>query len=318
MTSRVEAVSATSDVRIERYRSAESRLWEASGLQPRELAVALPGGGRIRVQELGSGDAVLWIHGTGGSGAYFAPLIAALPAGLRHLVVDRPGWGTSTMVDFASRSYAELVNEVCGAVLDHLRIERVHLVGASIGDLWALRFALAQPGRVGRVVLLGGGPISPAVEVPPFIRLLRSPIGNLIVRLPERPAIFRRQLAGMGHASSLAEGRVGDTFVKWHMALSRDTDWARNERTMVRGIVGAHGFNPGLVPAPDEVAGLQAPLLLVFGTHDPVGSVPTWKRFTASIPGATLDLVEGGGHLVWLDDPGRVAASVGRHLTAPA
>ncbi len=297
-----------------RYLAAEAALWGSYGLAPSPQTVTV-GRSRsaLRVQEVGTGDPILFVHGTGGSGAYFAPLVAEL-TGFRRLVVDRPGWAMSAPVDYSGRPYAEIVSELLRDTLDALEVERAHVVGASIGDLWALRFAMAERSRVRRVVLLGGGPISPEIKVPPFIKLLRSPVGNIIVRVPERPGMFRKQLTSMGHRVSIGAGRVPDAFVDWHGALTRYTSWGRHERDMVRSIVGRQGFVLGLMPSEAEIAALEAPTLMVYGTADPVGSTGTWQRFVAGMVDGRLELIDDGGHLVWLDDPAAVGKTIGAFL----
>lgn len=297
-----------------RYLAAEAALWGHYGLAPASHTLTV-GRSRavVRVQEVGTGDSILFVHGTGGSGAYFAPLVAELTR-FRRLVIDRPGWAMSAPIDYSGRPYGEIVSEVLRDTLDALEVERTHVVGASIGDLWALRFAMAEPSRVERLVLLGGGPISPAVTIPPFIRLLRSPIGNIIVRVPERPGMFRKQLASMGHHASIEAGRIPEAFVDWHGALTRYTSWGRHERDMVRSIVGRQGFVPGLVPSEAEIAALEAPTLMVYGTADPVGSTGAWQRFVASMADGKVELIDDGGHLVWLDDPAAVGKTIGSFL----
>ena len=44
---------------------------------------------------------MFFLPGTGGTGPYWAPLIRELP-GFRGLLVDRPGWGLSSPVDYAA------------------------------------------------------------------------------------------------------------------------------------------------------------------------------------------------------------------------
>ena len=308
--SRAAVAPATrAPTRAQRYLEAERRLWNHYGLSPVDRSVDLASG-HLRVQEVGSGEPVVFIHGTGGSGAYFAPLLRELH-GFRCIVIDRPGWGLSASLDYSRRPYATIAADVLRETLDALGVERAHFVGASIGDLWALRFALTHPSRVSRLVLLGGGPIADGVAVPGFIRLLRSPIGQIIIRLPENPGMLRKQLAGFGHAASLRAERIPDAFIDWHVASSKYTDWMRHERDMVRAIVDRHGFVDGLVPDADrEVARLHQPTLMVFGTADPTGSVDIWRRFIGHIPEAELELVESGGHLVWYDDPEGVGRRV--------
>jgi pimeloyl-ACP methyl ester carboxylesterase len=253
---------------------------------------------RLRVQELGSGEPVLFVNGTGGPGAYFAPLLREL-GGFRCLVLDRPGWGLSAPVDYSRAPYRTLTDELLRQVLDAFEVARARVVGGSVGNLWVLRLAQAHPGRVERLVLLGGGPLTGEIGVPQFIRLLRSPLGRIIARVPERRRMLDRQLAALGHAP----GQVPEAFARWHLAMSRETDWARHERDMVRQIVGRGGFAPGLALADAQVAAIGQPTLMVYGTADRVGSVDIWRRFTARLPRGQLELVDGGGHLVWYDDP---------------
>jgi pimeloyl-ACP methyl ester carboxylesterase len=98
--------------------------------------------------------------------------------------------------------------------------------------------------------------------------------------------------------------------------MSRETDWARHERDMVRTIVGRHGYLPGLVLTDAEIAGVAQPTLMVYGTADPIGSIASWRRFAGRLPRGELEVVEGGGHLVWYDDPGRVGARVAQFLAS--
>jgi hypothetical protein len=99
--------------RTERYRRAERAFWETYGLAPTERVVTVGSPPvRLRVQELGSGEPVLFVNGTGGPGAYFAPLLAELP-GLRCLVLDRPGWGLSAPVDFSGRPTGRWPRSCC-------------------------------------------------------------------------------------------------------------------------------------------------------------------------------------------------------------
>ncbi len=305
-----------SGARAERYRRAERAFWDRHGLAPAERFVEVGSPPvRLRVQELGSGEPVLFVNGTGGSGAYFAPLLGELH-GFRCLVLDRPGWGLSASVDFSGGPYRTVVAELLRETLDALGIDRACLVGGSIGNLWALRLAQAHPSRVDRLVLLGGGPLTAQIPVPAFIRLLRSPLGKVIIRVPEKPQMVAKQLAGLGHATGDGPGQVPAAFVDWRVAMTRETDWRRHERDMVRCVVGRGGFVPGFVLQDVEIAEIAQPTLMVYGTADPVGSVDIWRRFVGRMPRGELELVDGGGHLVWYDDPGRVGARVTQFLTS--
>jgi pimeloyl-ACP methyl ester carboxylesterase len=49
---------------------------------------------------------------------------------------------------------------------------------------------------------------------------------------------------------------------------------------------------------------------MLYGTADPVGSRSVWSRVMAAIPNGRLSVVEGAGHMLWLDEPGRVAGEM--------
>jgi pimeloyl-ACP methyl ester carboxylesterase len=118
--------------------------------------------------------------------------------------------------------------------LDALGVEQTAVFAGLIGAVWALRLATRHPSRVKRVVLLGGALLLPESRIPVIVRLLRSPIGAMMVRLPETPARMRLILRQNGHGVSLDAGRIPEEFVQWRGALTRETDSMRHERDMVR------------------------------------------------------------------------------------
>src|SRR5687767_5615639 len=72
------------------YRAAEGRLWKSVGVEPVERWLHLERNDvDVRVQEVGEGPPVLFIHGASTSGASWARLVARFP-GYRCIVLDRP------------------------------------------------------------------------------------------------------------------------------------------------------------------------------------------------------------------------------------
>jgi 2-hydroxy-6-oxonona-2,4-dienedioate hydrolase len=302
---------------MDRYLAAEARLWQHYGLAPRDrfVEIARPRA-RLRVLEAGSGPPVLFIHGTVGPGSW-PSLVAGMP-GFRSLVVDRPGWGLSTPVEFPRAGYRAYVADLVAAVLDALDIERVDVVGGSVGDLWALSLAERHPDRVGRVVLLGGGPLVQSVGVPRFIRVVTSPLGAIIVRLPVTPDRARSILRDSGHGPSIASGAIPEAFIDWRVANDTDTTAMRRERSMARQVVGGAAYRPGITFVDEELRAIDAPVLLVYGTADPTGDAGTWRAFATALPNGALEVIDGAGHMPWFDEPARVAGLVGSFLARPA
>ena len=311
------AIATTSaSTRTDRYLEAERRLWEHYGLEPQERYLDLDGPAvRLRVLEVGSGEPLLFVHGTVGPGGW-PSLISHLP-GFRAIVLDRPGWGLSSAIDFSGQEYKTLVADVLRGALDALDVERAHVVGASIGNVWALRLAQRHAPRVDRIVLMGGGPIVAESGVPGIIRLLASPAGAVMVRLPDSPGRLRSILRQAGHGASLDAGRIPDEFIDWRVAAGRETDSMRNERAMVCAIVKGKSYRRGLTFDDAELATIRQPTLHVYGTaDDTVGTAEIRNRVADALPRGELRLVEGAGHMPWFDDPAEVAGEMSRFLRA--
>jgi pimeloyl-ACP methyl ester carboxylesterase len=306
MTSQALAGTRSAD-RTERYRQAEQALWDHYGLQPTERFVEVDKpAARIRVVEVGSGPPLLVVHGTFGSGPAFAALAREMP-NRRMLLMDRPGFGLSSPIAYRADGLGTAIADLQRAVLDRLAVDRVDVIGHSIGANFALRLGLHHPERVRRVVLLGAGPIVQEAGVPTPIRLIASPLGTIMTRLTRRRSVTLSMIRGSGHAPSLVDGRIPDVLVDWRVAVNRDTDSMWHERNMVRALLRRGRYRPELTFADSELAEIQQPTLMLFGTADSVGSPAIWQRVIDSLPNGQVTILDGAGHMVWLDDPAGVA-----------
>ena len=303
MATTMNAAAPTATGRSERYREAERRLWAHHGLEPVEHWVDVRDPrARIRVLVVGppDGEPVVFVGGTGGTGPYWAPLLGEL-RDVRALVVDRPGWGLSTPIDYRDRDYGVTTAALLRGTLDGLGVKTVDVVGASVGNLWGLWLARFSPERVGRIALVGGSPDS-RVAVPRFIRMLASPLGAVMVRIPMSPKMLGGQLRAIGHGPALDAGRMGE-FLAWRQAFGRDTDSMKHERAFVRSVLGPAGWRPGFVPTDADLAAIGQPVRMIFGSADPTGSVDVWRQFAAALPSGELSVVDGAGHMPWWDEP---------------
>lgn len=310
MTSRAVALQST-DERTERYRSAERAVWSHYGLEPAERFVDIESPAvRLRIQEVGSGEPIVFVHGGLWPAVALAPLVRELPD-YRCILLERPGCGLSSPVDWRKHEVGAVAAKVTGAVVDALGLERTHVIGHSIGGVWALRLAQTRPSRTDRIVILGGSPLVPEMPRPTFLAVLASPIGAIITRLPQNEDRARSILRQDGHGASLAAGRIPDAFLAWHVALVRNTDTLRNERAMIRdAVIRGRAWRSGVTFETAELAAIRQPLLYVIGTADPEGSVDYAKRVVRRLPNAELHVVTDGGHMPWLDNAGEVGQAV--------
>jgi pimeloyl-ACP methyl ester carboxylesterase len=103
--------------------------------------------------------AVVFVHGNVSSSLFFQPTMLALPTGFRALAIDLRGFGDSeTLPVDATRGLRDFSDDVL-SVLDALGLDRVHLVGWSMGAGVVLSLLLDAPDRVLTVTL--EAPVSP-------------------------------------------------------------------------------------------------------------------------------------------------------------
>ena len=305
--------------RTERYRRAEQRLWERYGLEPRERFLELDRPPvRLRLLEVGAGAPVLFAPGSGGSGPMWAPLVREL-RGVRCLMLDPPNSGLSSRLDYSGGEYGHLITEVLSAVLERLDLDCLDVVGFSVGNVSALRLAAAEPERVGRVVLLGAGPLPEGYRVPGILRVIASPLGAVMERLPPGRRSTRAFLRQLGHGRSLAAGRIPDELLDWHIAFDRHTDTLRNERDMVRVLTDWRrgSMRPGVTFTEPELGRIAQPTLLIYGSDDPTGSLRILRPVVEALPRGELKVIDDAGHMLWLDDPAAVAAAMAGFLHGP-
>ena len=105
---------------------------------------------------------LVMLHGGGPGASAWSNFGSALPGFSEHfrtLLVDQPGFGASDKPEVVGNYYRHSADYVV-ALMDELGLDRVHLLGNSLGGGTAMRLALTYPDRVGRLVMMGPGGLS--------------------------------------------------------------------------------------------------------------------------------------------------------------
>jgi pimeloyl-ACP methyl ester carboxylesterase len=269
--------------------------------------IELRGAQRIHVIERGDGPPALFLHGTNTSSLSVVPVLEHLQD-IRAIAVDRPGHGLSDPPPVARGRFRGAAIEFIDEVLSALRLDTVTLVGQSGGGVWAIWYAMAHPQRVRSLVLLGSAPLLPGTRCPASLRLMATPgLGPMMARLvrPTRTSLVRL-------LSSIGEG---ETIVR-HPDLVDALVAGGNDRAAVaadlaelRAFLQPFGFRRAMRFRPAELKGLSVPTLLIWGDHDPIGSVDTARAVARLIPGARLEVLS-AGHVPQLGHPQRVAVLI--------
>ncbi len=247
---------------------------------PRARQVRL-GSTVVRVATSGEGPPLLLVNGIGGNIEMWEPVVRRIRD--RQLIMfDAPGTGGSPALRRPRRlrSYATLVVRL----LDELGLERTDVLGYSWGGALAQELAHRAPERVGALVLaatmpgLGGQPPAPWV-----VALMATPAryySRTYLRIVA-PVVFGsapEQAADSAHGD--ARLRKPPTMRGYAQQIYAISSWS--SRPFLRS--------------------LRAPTLVLAGAHDPLVPARNARILAREIPGARLQIVN-GGHLFLLEQP---------------
>lgn len=233
----------------------------------------------------GRGDPLVYLHGAGTfHGFEFAKLWAEK---FRVLVPFHPGFGESGDDPAMTELYDYVMHYV--ELLELLGLEKVNLVGFSLGGYIAAKFAIGHGHRVRKLVLVGPAGLRddryPAADVlaVPGEQLPRMLVSNFEVIRPYLPTKPDLDFMGDRYREMTAAARL-----LWERPFD-----SKMQRYLHR---------------------LTMPTLLVWGEDDqliPSQQAETWRRF---IPNADIKIFKGAGHLV-LDEKREAAEAVEKFLS---
>ncbi|KAB1197848.1 MULTISPECIES: alpha/beta fold hydrolase [Haloferax] len=293
------------------YRQAELQFWHQYGTEPEERFVELDTlGTTIRVQEVGSGDPILFLHGSPTSGTNFAPLVASLDE-FSCLIPDLPPGGLSAPFEISKDNVTTWLDHLVTDTLDAMGVERAHVVASSSGSALAMKAALRAPERVRGVVHLGAPWLVEDIPVPFGEKLLLVPgAWRLLTAVTPGRRMQQSMLKSIGHGKSIEAGRIPEAYWAWSDALFTETGtYAEQMRTLPAFRGSGLDYDPTLKLGADELS-RQGPTLVIWGTDEGLASKDDAQSLVDRIPGARLELLADAGHLPWLDFPEEVAASV--------
>lgn len=226
----------------------------------------------------GAGQPVVLVHGF----AVNADLNWRLPgiterlaAEFRVIAVDQRGHGLSGKPHDRDRYGQELVEDL-RRLLDHLEIERVHLVGYSLGGFVALRFAATYPERLHSVSVLGAGWEHP--DESKFVAALDQVADELEAGRAVDPL-----------ASQLDEDRKpGWMHRQWVRLVTRHLNDPLALAALVRSV-------PALFVTEAELRDLTVPVCSIVGSRDPLR--PGAEALEGVVPDLTSIVAEDTDHL---------------------
>lgn len=220
---------------------------------------------RTHYVEEGSGDPVILLHGGGAGADGYSNWRDCLPLFAKRkrvVVVDMVGFGHSDKPDPAEFSYSqEGRNEQIVALIEALGLERVSIVGNSMGGATALGVAMRRPDLVENLVLMGSAGVP--FEGPP------NPALAPLMNYDFTPGGMRKIIAVLANP----DYEASDEQINYRYELSAQPD-TRAAYTAIMGLVREDGFGY----AHEDIRKVKTRTLVVNGKDDAV--VPIAHAYT--------------------------------------
>jgi poly(3-hydroxyalkanoate) depolymerase len=252
-------------------------------------------GHRVHITEAGHGDPLLLVPGLGNNCEMWAPFMQQLP-NRRIIRLDAPGSGLSSTPAYPITVPA--LAQLLVSVLDDRGIERADVVGFSYGGAVAQQLAFDHPTRVRRLVLAATNcGIGSVPGWMPAVTGLATPIRYY------SPSFFDRTAA-----ATFGGVTARDSSVRRRMIEARCTNRPALDGYALQ-LLGIFGWSSWhfLPHIPHQT-------LVITGDEDPLVPVANARMLAARIPNATLEIVEGAGHLFLWDDAENLGRRIGRFL----
>jgi pimeloyl-ACP methyl ester carboxylesterase len=248
-------------------------------------------GVHFHAEQAGRGDAVTMLHGFLLDSGQWDEEFAALAQDYRVLRYDLRGFGRSSMPAAPFSHHEDLQR-----VLDDSGIGRSALLGCSGGAGTALDFALAHPQRVSALALIGAGYwgyyATRTPEAQAFWAAVRGGDADALLETSLRTFVDGPRRAPE-QSNPLARARIA-AMSAWNFGRA-DGYW--KHASLQR--------NPA-IPAPERLAELRMPVLLIVGEEDQPEVIELSERLAAGLPDARLVRVPDAGHHVNVERPGAV------------
>jgi len=265
------------------------------------MPFVLSAGRNIYYERHGQGPAILFAHGAGSNAATWWQQLPVFSAEFTCITLDQRCFGRSEapLEEFDLNLFVQDML----AILDHEGIDRVALMGQSLGGMVGLRLALNHPDRVAAFVACD---TSMALDHP-----------ELCARMAAR--------VNSGHAQSVEQKSLGAWFLKSHpdraalyAQINHFNPSAHRYTRQAWGAAMATLIAPQNVLPMARLKDVQCPTLLIVGSEDPLVPVLVMAEAQQLIAASELCVIDRAGHSAYFEIPAEFNARVLQFLRAAA
>jgi pimeloyl-ACP methyl ester carboxylesterase len=256
---------------------------------------------RLYYEETGSGTPVIFVHEYAGDHRAWEPQMRHFGQRYRAITYAARGYPPSDVPEDVSKySQVRAADDIL-SVLDHLKINKAHVVGLSMGGFATLHFGFRQPGRALSLVVAGCGYGAEKGEREKF-----QAEAEVIAKFIDdnEISVFAEKYA-YGPTRVQFENKDRRGFNEFKQQLSEHSKLgARNTQ------LGVQRHRPSLYDLVDDMKALTVPTLVLTGDEDWPCLQPS-LLMKQSIPSAALSVMPNCGHTINIEDPDQFNRIVG-------
>lgn len=243
--------------------------------------------GSVQILRGGDGPPLLFLHAAGGAGTWL-PFHGLLARRFEVIAPDHPGFGGSDDMPEVE-AIDDLVYHYLD-VLDRLGLERVNVVGGSVGGWIAAELAVHSPHRIERLALLGAA----------GLRVPGNMATDVFLMTPDQVVATLYK-----HPEPVLQAMPAEPDVDFILAMQRDM-----------AALARYGWTPYLNDPKLErrLHRVAAPTLVLWADDDRVMPIEHGRRYAERIPDATLRVIEDCGHAMYFERPDAFADAVTEFL----
>ena len=234
--------------------------------------------------ESGDGPPVVFLHGIGGGAGSWAPQLETLAERYRVIALDLPGY--EQYEPLGNLSFPALANALT-RFLDHLSLEKVHLVGHSIGGMIAQEFAAGQSGRLCSLTLSATSPA------------FGNPDGDF------QKKFIAARLGPIEAGKTMAD--IAETVVPELVGAKASPEAIQLAKSCMSKVPPAtySAMMHCLITfdRKADLANIAVPTMVLAGEDDTQAPAPMMERMATRIPGARFVCIPGAGHLANIEQP---------------
>ncbi|MGA3004997.1 MAG: alpha/beta hydrolase [Acetobacteraceae bacterium] len=250
-------------------------------------------GVRLYYEESGSGTPVIFVHEYAGDHRAWEPQMRHFGQRYRAITYAARGYPPSDVPeDVAKYTQARAADDI-GSVLNHLKIDKAHVVGLSMGGFATLHFGFRHPGRARSLVVAGCG-----YGAEPGQREKFQAEADAIAKFIDDNdiAVFAEKYA-YGPTRVQFENKDPRGFAEFKQQLAEHSKiGARNTQ------LGVQRHRPSLYDLVDDMKKLTVPTLVLTGDEDWPCLQPS-LLMKQNIPTAALSVMPNCGHTINIEDP---------------